>query len=148
MSIFGERFEKLYIISQRISHVQSLRWPLTPNGYLQRLHNVTKLWNKSRLRRCVLNLSVYLGNLPCVMSPEHSAVWHLWCKVLKYACIFSMRINVNIFTVRVSKLERLHIMALIYRTSLQQNSGRTLISTHRSVFINLDASVGYDQISR
>lgn len=106
------------------------------------------LWNKSRLCRRLLNLSVYLGNLPCVMSPEHSAVWYLWCQVLKYACIFSMRLNVNIFTVRALKFERLHIMALIYQISLQQNSGRTLISMHRSVFINLDASVGRDQISR
>lgn len=58
-----------------------------------------------------------------------------------------MRLNVNIFTVGALKFELLHIMALIYQTSLRQNSGCTLISTHRSVFIDLDVSIGYDQIS-
>ena len=39
-------------------------------------------------------------------------------------------------------------MALIYQTSVQQKTGRTVISTQSSAFINLDVSGGYDQISR
>lgn len=41
-----------------------------------------------------------------------------------------------------------HVLALINPTRLHQNSRRTLNSAHRSVFINLDASVGGHRISR
>lgn len=41
-----------------------------------------------------------------------------------------------------------HVLDLIYQTSVHQNSRRALNATHRSVFINLDASVGCHQISR
>lgn len=38
-------------------------------------------------------------------------------------------------------------LALIYQTNPQQKTERTLISTQRSVFINLNVSRSYDQIS-
>lgn len=38
-------------------------------------------------------------------------------------------------------------MAPIYQTNQHRNNGCMLISTHRLLFINLDTSVWYDQIS-
>ena len=41
-----------------------------------------------------------------------------------------------------------HIMALIYQMNVQRKSVRTTISTQGSAFIDLEVSVGFDQISR
>lgn len=46
------------------------------------------------------------------------------------------------------RFNAVHLMTRIYQSSAHQNSRRPLISTHRSVFIDLDVSVGYEQISR
>lgn len=40
-----------------------------------------------------------------------------------------------------------HLLALVYQTSGHQKKGACAISRHRSVFINLDVSIGYEQIS-
>ena len=37
-------------------------------------------------------------------------------------------------------------VALIYETNVRQKTGRTVIPMQSSAFINLDVSVGYDQI--
>lgn len=40
-----------------------------------------------------------------------------------------------------------HLLALVYQTSGHQKKGAYAISRNRSVFINLDMNVGYEQIS-
>ena len=50
---------------------------------------------------------------------------------------------------KVLGYERLSkIMALIYEANVRQKTWCTVISTQSSALINLDMSVGYDQISR
>ncbi len=46
------------------------------------------------------------------------------------------------------QIHAVHTMALIYEPNVWQKTGRAVISTRSSAFINMDVSGGNDQISR